>query len=733
MTSPPASSGTSGPEPEDEQGRKPAPRRQADKAAPVAARGRPEALFPLFADVSKLAGVGPRNRKLFEKLAGPRVIDLLWHLPSGLIDRRARPAVAQARPGSVATLEVTVGAHQPPPPGSRAPYRVTCFDASGEITLTFFHARPDYLRRVLPEGAQRIISGEIELYNAKVQMPHPDHILPPEDAASLPLLEPVYPLTAGLSAKVLARAVQSALAHVPELPEWQDAAWRRQQGWPAWHDALKAVHAPDDPAALDPAHPARARLAYDELLANQLALALMRARMKRARGRPITGTGTLRRKVEAALPFDLTRGQRVAIAEIEADLAQPYRMLRLLQGDVGSGKTIVALMAMLIAVEAGAQAALMAPTEILARQHAKTLLPLCEAAGVRAAVLTGRDKGKARKALLDAVAAGEIDILIGTHALFQGDVRFRDLALAVVDEQHRFGVRERMELSSKGVRGTDVLVMTATPIPRTLQLTAYGDMDASRLAEKPAGRKPVITRAMPLSRMDEVIAGIRRAVAAGRQAYWVCPLVEESDVLDVAAAQERHAALRAVLGARVGLVHGRMKSEEREAVMAAFQAGELDVLVATTVIEVGVDVPNATIMVIEHAERFGLAQLHQLRGRVGRGDAASACLLLYQTPLGEMARRRIATLRDTEDGFVIAEEDLRLRGAGEVLGTRQSGLPRFRLASLEAHGELIAAARDDVELILARDPDLESARGSALRTLLYLFERDEAVRYLRAG
>ena len=713
MTSSPASPGTS------------------DTARP--SRGRPEVLFALFADVARLPGVGPRIGKLIDKVAGPKIVDLVWHLPTGVIDRRYRPEIAVAQAGQVATLEVTVGAHRPPPPGSRAPYRVTCFDATGEIGLTFFHAREDYLRRVLPEGARRLISGEIELYNGLAQMPHPDHILPLEDAAALPLFEPIYPLTSGLSGKVLGKAIQAALERVPELDEWQDAAWRRQQGWPAWHEAVQLAHAPAGRDALEPLHPARARLAYDEVLATQLALALVRARMKRTRGRPVTGDGRLRRKVEAALPFELTRGQRVAIAEIEADLAEPYRMLRLLQGDVGSGKTLVALMAMLIGVEAGAQAALMAPTEILARQHAKTLLPLCAAAGVRAAVLTGRDKGKAREALLAEVAEGNIDILIGTHALFQGDVTFRDLAIAVVDEQHRFGVRERMELSSKGVKGTDVLVMTATPIPRTLQLTAYGDMDASRLTEKPAGRKPVVTRALPLDRLGEVVAGLGRAVAEGRQVYWVCPLVEESDVLDVAAAEERHAALKVVLGDRVGVVHGRMKGAQREEVMAAFQAHELDVLVATTVIEVGVDVPNASIMVIEHAERFGLAQLHQLRGRVGRGAAESDCLLLYQTPLGDMAKRRIATLRDTEDGFVIAEEDLRLRGAGEVLGTRQSGLPKFRLASLEDHGDLIAAARDDVELILRRDPELESDRGAALRTLLYLFERDEAIRFLRAG
>jgi len=690
-------------------------------------------LFPLFAEAVKLPGIGPRLQKLLEKLTGPKVVDLLWHLPTGMIDRRNRPHIIDAQVGTVATMEVTVGPHRAPPKGSRAPYRIPCTDETGEITLTFFHAREDYLRRTLPEGEKRIISGEVEAYGGQIQMTHPDHILKLDEADTLPPYEPIYPLTAGLSGKVLTKAVQAALERVPDLPEWLDPAWARQQHYPKWHEAVVAVHAPDGPQSVEPKSPARARLAYDELLANQLALALVRAKMKRSRGRPLSGDGRLRRAVEASLPFELTRGQRVAVAEIEADLKEPYRMLRLLQGDVGSGKTLVALMAMLVAVEAGAQAALMAPTELLARQHAKTLEPLCAAAGIRMAVLTGRDKGKAREAIVAAAEAGDIDILVGTHALFQGSVAFRDLAVAVVDEQHRFGVRERMELSSKGVAGTDVLVMTATPIPRTLQLTAYGDMDVSRLTEKPAGRKPIATRALPLERLDEVIAGLDRAISEGRQIYWVCPLVEESDALDVAAAEDRYAGLKATLGDRVGMVHGRMKGPEREQVMAAFQAGEIDILVATTVIEVGVDVPNASIMVIEHAERFGLAQLHQLRGRVGRGTAKSSCLLLYKTPLGEMAKRRIATLRDTEDGFVIAEEDLHLRGAGEVLGTRQSGLPQFRLASLEDHADLIAVARDDVELILNRDPELETERGAALRVLLYLFERDEAIRYLRAG
>lgn len=693
---------------------------------------RPEVLFPLFAPVRSLPGIGPRLEKLVERLAGPKVVDLLWHLPSGLIDRRSRPKIAEARDGEIATIEVTVGLHIPPRT-KRLPYRVHVSDETGEMQLVFFNARPDYLTKTLPEGSRRIISGRIEFYQGAPQMTHPDHIVDLAESAELPLLEPVYPLTAGLPLKSMQKALQAAIPLLPDLPEWQNGPWLKANGWSPWRMSLRAAHEPQSAADLEPAAPARARLAYDELLANQLALGLVRLRMKKLPGRSITGDGHLRRKVEDALPFALTGAQARSLDEICADMKAPHRMLRLLQGDVGSGKTVVALLAMLNAVEAGYQAAMMAPTEILARQHHATLQPLCQAAGVRLALLTGREKGKPREEILAALENGSIDILVGTHALFQDDVTFEALAIAVVDEQHRFGVHQRLMLTSKGGPGTDVLVMTATPIPRTLTLTAYGDMDVSKLDEKPPGRKPVDTRALPLDRLDEIVDGLPRALARGAQIYWVCPLVEESDEVDAAAAEERYKHLHSVFGDFVGLVHGRMKPADKDAVMARFAAGEIKILVATTVIEVGVNVPSATVMIIEHAERFGLAQLHQLRGRVGRGADKSSCLLLYQTPLGETAEARIKIMRETEDGFLIAEEDLRLRGAGELLGTRQSGLPSFRIADIETQKELLAAAHDDARMIVERDPELESERGKALRILLYLFERDEAIRYLRSG
>ncbi|HSK38179.1 MAG TPA: ATP-dependent DNA helicase RecG [Arenibaculum sp.] len=692
---------------------------------------RPQILYPLFSPVASLKGLGPKLGRLVEKLAGPHVADLLWHLPCGLIDRRFAPRIAEAPDGRICTITVRVDQHIAPA-NARQPYRVCVSDDTGTLELAYFRGRGEWLGKLYPIGARVVVSGRVEWFNGRPQMPHPDHVSP-ADAADRPEgVEPVYPMTAGLASKTLRKAVGSALALTPDLPEWLDPPLVSRRGWPAWRAALASAHAPEDEAGIEPTTPARSRLAYDELLANQLALALVREPQRRLAGRSVRGDGSLRARVRGALPYTLTGAQAQALDEIRADMAAERRMLRLLQGDVGSGKTVVALLAMLNAVESGAQAALMAPTEILARQHFETLGPLAAAAGIELAVLTSRDKGKARAGLLERLAAGRIDILVGTHALFQEDVVFRDLAFVVIDEQHRFGVHQRLQLSGKG-RGVDVLVMTATPIPRTLTLTAYGDMDVSRLTEKPPGRQPVVTRTITLDRLDEVVGGIGRKIAEGARVYWVCPLVDESEQLDLAAATDRHAHLRELFGPRVGLVHGKMRVADKDAVMAAFAAGGLDVLVATTVIEVGVDVPEATVMVIEHAERFGLAQLHQLRGRVGRGSGASTCLLLFGQPLGDTARARLAILRDTEDGFLIAEEDLRLRGAGEVLGTRQSGLPEFRLADLAHHADLLEIARDDARLILERDPDLQGPRGTALRTLLYLFERDQAVRYLRSG
>ncbi|PQO22767.1 ATP-dependent DNA helicase RecG [Rhodobacteraceae bacterium WD3A24] len=698
-----------------------------------AVTGRPEILFPLFADLDTLDGVGPKTARNLAGLDVERPRDLLFTLPHSGVDRRRAGGLREVVAPCTVTLDVTVGRHNPPRAKGR-PWRVTVHDATGEpLTLVFFHARADQLERLLPTGQRRTVSGKLELFDGIAQMVHPDHVLRPEEADDLPAFEPLYPLTAGITQRTIARAVAGALDRAPDLAEWIDPDLRRREGWPGWRAALLAAHAPENSAALSPDAPARQRLAYDELLAHQLTLALARAAQRRAPGVVSRGSGALRTRVLAALDYRLTGAQERAIAEITADMSAPHRMSRLLQGDVGAGKTLVAFMALLTAVEVGGQGVLMAPTEILARQHFDSLAPLAARAGLRLACLTGRDKGAERAAKIEALAGGAIDILVGTHAVFQKDVDFADLRLAVIDEQHRFGVAQRMALGAKG-RRADVLVMTATPIPRSLALAQYGDMDVSRLDEKPPGRKPIRTALVSTGRMDEVVAHLAEAIKQGRQAYWVCPLVEESETVDLTGAETRFRALRAALGEEaVGLVHGQMPAAEKDAAMARFVAGETGVLVATTVIEVGVDVANATIMVIERAESFGLAQLHQLRGRVGRGAEASTCLLMYAPPLGEAARRRLTLLRDTEDGFRIAEEDLAMRGAGDLIGTAQSGLPRFRVADLERQTGLLELAQSDARKLLADDPALEGARGQAARVLLWLMEQDKAIRLLKIG
>jgi ATP-dependent DNA helicase RecG len=700
---------------------------------------RPPLLNPLFASLTSLPGIGPRLEKLYARLLdreAPRVIDLLFHLPSGTIDRRARPKLREVQAGEVVTVAVTIDKHRPSPPHRpRAPYRVSAHDETGDITLTYFNARKDYLEKLLPEGELRYVSGTAEFYDGMLQMVHPDRVVDETGFAALPLVEPVYPLTEGLALGNVRRAMDGALvalARVTGLPEWQDEAWISRERFPAFAESLRHLHRPSEPHEVLPESPAWTRLAFDELLAGQLALALVRAHMRRQSGRGTASEGRLRARILKALPYALTHSQQRAVDNIINDLALPQRMLRLLQGDVGSGKTVVALIAAAAVIEAGRQAAFMAPTEILARQHLKTIAPLAEAAGIRVAILTGRERGSARKEILDRLILGDIDLLLGTHALFQEDVAFHDLAFAVIDEQHRFGVHQRLALTLKG-EAVDVLVLTATPIPRTLVLTYFGDMDVSELREKPAGRQPIDTRIIPLSRLEDVEDAVGRALRSGNRAYWVCPLVEDSEKTDLAAAEARFDELRNKFRAKVDLVHGRMKGADKDAAMARFAAGETQLLVATTVIEVGIDVPEATVMVVEHAERFGLAQLHQLRGRVGRGAGHSTCLLLYKTPLGDTAKARLAILRETEDGFRIAEEDLKLRGEGDLLGTRQSGLPGFRIARLEVHGKYLGAARDDATLVLARDPGLATPRGGALRHLLYLFGKDEPIKLIRAG
>mgnify|MGYP002214385064 FL=1 len=708
---------------------------------------RPPEIFQLFAATTSLSGVGAKLAAVLEKRVGSHVIDVLRHLPIGLTDRRQRPALSAVVDGSIATFEILVMKHDRPAHGVRRPYRVFCQNETGELELVFFHAHSDYIAKQLPVGARRIVSGRVDLFQGRVQMARPGHIVPPENGESMPLLEPIYPLTAGLTPKILRRTLTDALTRLPDLPEWIPGAILSTQKWPGFADAMRAVHAPQSEADLLPTSPARARLAFDELLANQLALIMVRQQAgDSAPGRSFTTSGKLVGALKDSLAFDMTAAQHRAISEIAADQAAPKRMLRMLQGDVGSGKTLVALAAMLTAVESGAQATLLAPTEVLARQHHASLSALMQPLQIEVGLLLGQGRTSAqksdasqqnqaeppptqrsRKATLAAMADGTLSLVAGTHALLSDTAIFKDLGVAVIDEQHRFGVRQRILLGEKG-RNVDVMVMTATPIPRSLAMTAYGDLDHSRLDEKPVGRLPIDTRVIAGERLDDIVDGLRRALGDGKRAYWICPLVDESDQLDIAAAEDRLASLsHALPGISVALAHGKMKAAERDNAMQDFRTGRAQLLVATTVVEVGVDVPEASIIVIEHAERFGLAQLHQLRGRVGRSSTQSSCLLVYYPPLSETASKRLSVMRETNDGFVIAEEDLNLRGPGEFLGQRQSGVPEFVLADLAVHRDLLATARTEAHTLLAANA------SSHINLLLCLFERDSAVKFLAAG
>ncbi|PIW55417.1 MAG: ATP-dependent DNA helicase RecG [Sphingomonadales bacterium CG12_big_fil_rev_8_21_14_0_65_65_10] len=685
---------------------------------------RPEILNPIFAEVSTLEGVGPKLAKPLDRLGLAKVKDVAYHLPERFVERRAVADLDEASEGEQIVIALTPTEHRASRNG-RGPYRVLAQDAKGNICALTYFGRASYTaKKLLPVGEQRWIAGRLDRYGDMLQIVHPDHVAEKADALSGKQVEPVYRLAEGLTQPRVASLVEQSLALVPELPEWIEPGKADGEGWPAWRDALHLAHR-------GPHEKARDRLAYDELLANALALMLVRADNRKRKGAPLKGDGSLRDKLQ--LPFPLTGAQTRSIAEIEGDLQQESPMLRLLQGDVGSGKTVVALEAMLVAVEAGAQAALLAPTEILARQHFETLRDMARPTGVEIALLTGRDKGKARESILMGLLDGSIDIVVGTHAIFQDSVSYKNLAFVVIDEQHRFGVGQRLMLARKGKRTPHTLAMTATPIPRTLTLAQYGEMDVSRLDELPPGRQAIDTRVISAERLSEVADGVARHIASGQQAYWVCPMVRESETEDIAAAEQRYASLKARFDDDIVLVHGQLRPEEKDAAMERFASGEAKVLVATTVIEVGVDVPNATLMVIEQAERFGLAQLHQLRGRVGRGSEKSVCLLLRGEALSETGRERLALMRETQDGFRLAEEDLRLRGGGELLGTRQSGEEAFRIADLEQITRLLPAAHDDARLLMERDGGLTGKRGEAARILLYLFERDWGVQLLRGG
>lgn len=700
---------------------------------------RPEILTPFFKSLRSFKGVGPRMNSLLDKLflnidnSGSLVVDLLMHMPERAIDRRTKTNIANAQIGEISTIELHIDAHIPAPRSNRSiPHRIEAHDESGEISLVFFGNNGGWVERMAPVGEIRHVSGEVAIFNGKKQIVHPDYVVASDKIDTIPLVEPVYPLTHGLSHKVMNQLSKTALKTIPQLDEWIDGEIIANNKWPSFKKAMEQVHFPQNPKDINISGPARMRLAYDEYLAGQLTLQLIRSQMVVEKGIARKIDGSLSDKLLSRLPYQLTNGQITALKEIIADMRSGDRMARLLQGDVGSGKTIIALLAMVASVESGAQSALMAPTELLATQHYATIKPLCDSIGIEVVLINGKMRAAQKREAAEKISTGQAKIIIGTHALFQHDIAFDNLGLSVVDEQHRFGVHQRLALSKKGHK-SDLLVMTATPIPRTLILTHFGDMSISLLREKPAGRQPIETAIIPVSAYERVVARLKARIDGGAQAYWVCPLIEESELVDLISAKDRHGALVKEFGDKVGLIHGKMKPAEKQKTMEDFMAGKISVLVATTVIEVGVDVPNATIMIIEHAERFGLSQLHQLRGRVGRGSKSSSCLLIYKDPLGETASARLNALKATEDGFKIAEQDLLLRGSGDLLGTRQSGMPGYHLVIPDAHQHLLEIAHNDAKAILEADPGLDTDRGQALRTMLYLFRRELAIPLIRAG
>lgn len=703
---------------------------------------RPDLLTPLFGRVAAIPGIGEKTAKLFDKLLSnqriqgsqARIIDILFNLPINIIDRSQRVLISDAIIDTIVVIKVLVLEYKISQikTNKQTPIRIIVKDDSGELDLLFFRANPEWLIKNLPTGSTRWISGKIEKYDRRLQIVHPDRMLDEEAFQKLPQVEPVYGLTQGLFPRYINKATEYALNKIPCLDEWYEVSVLSSIKLPNFHSALMSVHQPENIFGLSPQHPSRQRLALDELLAGQLALGLIRSKIKQVYREKRDISEYLSLKVINSLPYILTNSQKKVLNEIKQDLQSNNKMLRLVQGDVGSGKTIISLISMLYVIECGEQAAFMAPTEILARQHFENIKNILKDTNIKLELLTGKLTNVKKKEIIEKLAQGKIDLIIGTHAILQETIEFKSLGIAIIDEQHRFGVEQRLLLSNKG--GTvDLLVMTATPIPRTLSLTMFGDMDISILDEKPINRSEIDTRVLPISRLEEIIEALHRAINQGSQIYWVCPLVEENDELDLSAAQDRLVYLHSIFGDIVGLIHGKMKNDEKDFAMTLFKTGKTKILVATTVIEVGVDVSTANIIVIEHAERFGLSQLHQLRGRVGRGNIKSSCILLYKGPLGEMAKSRLMMIRQTQDGFRIAEEDLKLRGEGEILGTKQAGLPSYKVANLNEHARLLAIAHDYSNLVLNKDPNLISRRGKALRILLYLFEKDDALRLLRAG
>ena len=693
---------------------------------------RPSYLNNLLSPINLVTGIGPKIEKLFNRIDINLKVHFLWHLPHNIIKRQKHENIHNDQINTLVTLKIKVLKHVPSR-FKKQPYRVHCLCNETPIDIVFFYARHPVVKKNLPEEEIRYVSGKLEYFRNTYQITHPSHIIETKGINEIKNIEPIYSLTAGLSQKIISKYIEQIIKNIPDLNEWIDEIYLIKYRFLNWKNSIVRIHNPDKIEDINNQNIYRRRLAFDELLAHQLAIAIIRNYNQKKKGIVISSNNKLYEKFLKNLKFKLTTSQKKVVEEITIDLESENQMIRLLQGDVGSGKTVVALIAMLKTVESGYQSVLMVPTSILANQHFENFCDLLSDLNLNVEILTSKDKGKDRINKLKLIANGNINIIIGTHALIQEDVVFHKIGLAVIDEQHRFGVYQRMVFHYKGKRPS-ILVMSATPIPRTLALASYGDMDESRLTEKPLGRKTIKTTSLTLNKVNKLIERIKIHIAnSNSKFYWVCPLIEESEELDLKAATLRYQHLDKIFKNKVLLMHGQLNEKEKEQIMYKFINEDYRILVATTVIEVGIDIKSATTIIIEHAERFGLAQLHQLRGRVGRSNLDSFCILLHKEIIGDNAKKRINKMIETNDGFLISEEDLKIRGAGEILGKKQSGLPSFKIAELSFDSDLLEDVRKYVEKISKNNPKLENNEGEKLRSLLYLYERDAAIKTLLAG
>ena len=691
---------------------------------------RPAYLDLLLSPINKLKGVGPKIENIINKLGINLNIHFLWHFPYKIIEKKYYENIHDAPLNQFVTLKIEVIKHYPSK-FRRQPYRVSCLANETAIDIVYFNARHPVIRSILPHKSFKMISGKLEFFKNKFQITHPSNIENVTDIQLLREKEPVYSLTAGLNMKTFIKLSNQVLDSIPNLKEWIEERLLLKYNFISWKEAIEKLHNPEIEDTYSEKNIFRRRLAFDELLAHQLAICIIRTIDNKKISVVFKNNNKLKNDLIKNLEFKLTNSQINVVDEIQKDLVSNKQMIRLLQGDVGSGKTIVALISMLTVIESGYQVTLMAPTSILAYQHYENISKLILNLPIEIDILTGKDKGKKRIEKLDRIKDGKTQIIIGTHALIQEGVNFKKLGLSVIDEQHRFGVYQRMAFNYKGFRPS-ILVMSATPIPRTLTLAAYGDMDESRLIEKPIGRKPIKTTSLTLKKEKNLIERIKKKINnSNDKFFWVCPLIEESQELDLKAATDRYIALNKIFKNKVMLIHGQLSEKDKELTMEKFKNEDYRILVATTVIEVGIDIKSATTIIIEHAERFGLAQLHQLRGRVGRNDEESYCILLHKENINDTAKKRLDIMTNTNDGFLIAEEDLKIRGPGEVLGKRQSGLPSFNIADLSYDGDLLEEAKLYAENIISYDPQLNQNKN--LKDLLYIHERDTAIKTLNAG